>query len=265
MIKRRKKKRNKMNPATIITNFNNSQLQTPPTSPVSFDKYYAYYNIQLEQSKLMPQLSKIKNGDPFTWSDIQFIIKSNQLEIFARSRQQTIKYHKFKQWLKDNKLSINDYLLDYELHWKELELREQQHELVSDKEYSIDYPEDLIFHNPSDISILYNKFPYYFEPNVKHICIWSKLKIPVDKNSEVGDISVMTKKLINRYLEKTFVAKGISWDQIVWFKNWLSLQSVRSISHIHVILKDVDDKFVDELINGGSGEVLTLDDYRNLE
>ena len=115
------------------------------------------------------------------------------------------------------------------------------------------------------ISILYNKFPYYFEPNVKHICIWSKLKIPVDKNSEVGDISVMTKKLINRYLEKTFVAKGISWDQIVWFKNWLSLQSVRSISHIHVILKDVDDKFVDELISGGSGEVLTLDDYRNLE
>ena len=75
----------------------------------------------------------------------------------------------------------------------------------------------------------------------------------------------MTKKLINRYLEKTFVAKGISWDQIVWFKNWLSLQSVRSISHIHVILKDVDDKFVDELISGGSGEVLTLDDYRNLE
>lgn len=49
------------------------------------------------------------------------------------------------------------------------------------------------------------------------------------------------------------------------FKNWLSLQSVRSISHIHVILKDVDDKFVDELISGGSGEVLTLDDYRNLE
>ena len=49
-----------MNPATIITNFNNSQLQTPPTSPVSFDKYYAYYNIQLEQSKLMPQPSKIK-------------------------------------------------------------------------------------------------------------------------------------------------------------------------------------------------------------
>ena len=65
-----------MNPATIITNFNNSQLQTPPTSPVSFDKYYAYYNIQLEQSTLMPQPSKIKNGDPFTWSDIQFIIKS---------------------------------------------------------------------------------------------------------------------------------------------------------------------------------------------
>ena len=43
-------------------------------------------------------------------------------------------------------------------------IREQQHELVSDKEYSIDYPEDLIFHNPSDISILYNKFHIILNP-----------------------------------------------------------------------------------------------------
>ena len=69
-------------------------------------------------------------------------------------------------------------MLDYELHWKELELREQQHELVSDKEYSIDYPEDLIFHNPNDISILYNKFPYYFEPNVKTYLYLVKIENP---------------------------------------------------------------------------------------
>ncbi|EMG46929.1 hypothetical protein G210_2805 [Candida maltosa Xu316] len=209
----------------------------------------------------MPQPSKIKHGDPFSWSDIQFIIRSNQLEIFARSEQQTVKYHNFKQWLKDQNISINDYLLNHELHWKESDIRDQIHE-VSD-EYSVEYPEDLIFYNRDDISILYNKFPYYFDNNVKHLCIWSKLRIPVDKESPVGDISERTKKIIHRYLEKTFVEKGISWDQIVWFKNWLTLQSVRSISHIHVILKDVDDEFIEKLI-GGSGEVLTLDDYRNV-
>ncbi|RCK60810.1 N-acetylglucosamine-induced protein 1 [Candida viswanathii] len=241
----------------------NLQLHTPPSSPIEFEKYYTHFNIQLQHSDLMPQPSKIKTKEPFSWSEINFIIKTNKLEIFARSKEQTIKYHNFKQWLKDNKILVNDYLLGHELHWKESEIRDQEHVIVP-QEYSVEYPQDLIFHNPDDITILYNKFPYYFDTNVKHLCIWTKLRIPVDRDSACGDISDRTKKIIHRYLEKTFVEKGgLSWDQIVWFKNWLTLQSVRAISHIHVILRDVDDVFIEQLI-GGPGEVLTLDDYRNL-
>lgn len=240
----------------------NQQLNTPPASPVGFEKYYTQFKIQLHHSDLMPQPSKIKSEEPFSWSEIEFIIKTNQLEIFARSEEQTIKYHNFKRWLKDSNTLVNDYLLNHELHWKESDIRDQEHDLP--QEYSIEYPQDLIFYNKDDISILYNKFPYYFDTNVKHLCIWSKLRISVDKNSPDGDISNRTRKIIHRYLEKTFVEKGgLSWDQIVWFKNWLTLQSVRAISHIHVILRDVDDKFIEELI-GGSGEVLTLEDYKNL-
>ncbi|CAI5757637.1 unnamed protein product [Candida verbasci] len=237
------------------------QLNTPPTSP-TFDKYYKSFNIETHQSKLMPQPSKIKHGDPFNWQDIQFIINSNQLELFARSEQQTIKYHNFKQYLKDRNININDYLLNHELHWKEDDLRDQ--EFPNDKlEYDLNNKQDLIFFNPNDLEILPNKFPYYFDSNIKHLCVWSKLKIPNDSKSEVGDISELSKKIIHKYLEKTFVNKGIKWDQIVWFKNWLTLQSVKSISHIHILLKDVDDEFIDSLI-GKSGEVLTIEDYRDL-
>lgn len=248
---------------------------TPPTSPSvptesssveatsakTLEHYHKHYNIQFTQSSHMPNASKIKHGSPFSWQDINFIIYSNQLEIFARSETQTIKYHSFKKWLKENELNINEYLLQYELHWKHNDIRFQSK--IHHDEYTIQYPQDLIFHNKGDIKIKYNKFPYYFEEKVKHLCIWSKLTIPTDKNSEVGDISKLSKQIIEKYLHKTFVTRGVKPQQIVWFKNWLSLQSVRSISHIHVILYDVDDELIEELLEGDGG-LLSLEDYEEI-
>lgn len=244
---------------------------TPPTTPTvsqeqddtakTLGHYYKHYDISFTKSAHMPNASKTKHGQPFSWQDISFIIFSNQLEIFARSEAQTLKYHGFKQWLKENELNVNQYLLEYELHWKESEVRFQSKTHAS--EYDVSYPQDLMFYNKGDTKIKYNKFPYYFPDNVKHLCIWSKLTIPTDKNSEVGDISNLSKQIIEKYLHKTFVTRGVKPLQIVWFKNWLSLQSVRSISHIHVILHDVDDELIDELLEG-DGALLSMEDYEEL-
>ncbi|EGW35014.1 uncharacterized protein SPAPADRAFT_58145 [Spathaspora passalidarum NRRL Y-27907] len=236
-----------------------TSLQTPPATPVQ--EFYSQFNISVTQSSLMPSASKIKHGDPFSWEDTKFIVKSNQLEIFARSEKETHRYHKFKAWLKENEMTVNDYLLSSQLEWKESDIRTQTREYP--QEYDLNHPEDLIFFNSDDVKIIPNKFPYYFDTNVRHLCVWSKLIVPADRESVVGDISPRTKRLVHRYLEKTFVERGVSWDQILWFKNWLSLQSVRAVSHFHVLLRDVDDALLDELI-GTSGEMLTIEDYREL-
>ncbi|KAI3405465.2 hypothetical protein KGF56_001735 [Candida oxycetoniae] len=241
------------------------QLETPPASPNipgQLSLIYKKFNIQVEQSSLMPQPSKIKHGKPFSWCDIEYITNSNQLEIFARSQEQTSEYHSFKQMLKDRNISINEYILKHELQWNSVDLRCQKQ--VVPQEYSISYPQDLIFFNRDDIKILFNKFPYYFDTNIVHLCIWSKLKIPNDVNSLVGDISKLTRKIINRYLEKLFTKRGISMDQVKWFKNWTSLQSVRSISHIHVIIRDVDREVVLELVSNEEMDTLDLEDYKQL-
>jgi hypothetical protein len=38
--------------------------------------------------------------------------------------------------------------------------------------------------------------------------------------------------------------------QVVWFKNWKSLKSVRAIEHFHVLLADANPSFVDKVTGG---------------
>jgi len=236
-------------------NSTTSYLNTPPATPTLTDKYtdlslgngsvvsaksledyYQLLNIHFVHSALMPNASKIKANAGFTWPEVHFIIATNRLELFARSSAQTKQYLEFKHELKELKVSILDHILNEELRWKMEDLRE----------------EGEIFAHESDIKILYNKFPYYFEEDVSHLCVWSKVRIPTDPNSDVGDISEETREQIRKYIENTFIKPlGITWDDVEWFKNWTSLQSVRSISHIHVLIKGGDKNKIEEMIETG--------------
>ncbi|ODV80872.1 uncharacterized protein CANTADRAFT_47954 [Suhomyces tanzawaensis NRRL Y-17324] len=226
-----------------------SYLHTPPTTPVAtthIEALYKQFNIKIVHHHTMPNPSKVKKT-PFSWLEIRYIISTNQLELFARSQEATDRYLKFKQHLKDQNVGIMDHVLNNELQWDAAGLRTG----------------DSLFTNPQDLKIIYNQFPYYVPHNVKHFCVWTKVRICGDPNSPIGDILPQTRDVISRYVEKTFVEKyGLSWDQIVWFRNWDSLQSVKSISHIHVIVKDLE--VPDEEIIGTSGSVLTEEEYNTI-
>ncbi|KAH7313392.1 hypothetical protein B0I35DRAFT_480081 [Stachybotrys elegans] len=36
-------------------------------------------------------------------------------------------------------------------------------------------------------------------------------------------------------------------DRVLWFKNWVALQSVRTLEHFHVMVRDVDDDMLEQL------------------
>ena len=213
-------------------------LNTPPTTPVtskvsfghrllkslSLEETYKLLNINIIQSSVMPNASKVK-ASPFKWEEIKYIVEHNQLELFARSQEETVRYLDFKHRLKKAGVSILDHIIKQELHWKEDALKQ----------------EGDFFSDPSTTTVIYNQFPYYFEPQVKHLCAWSKVYIPADPNSPCGDISPETRAKIDDYVFKTFIEpNGLDKENICWFKNWESLQSVKSISHIHILINDVD-------------------------
>lgn len=109
------------------------------------------------------------------------------------------------------------------------------------------------FEDRRDYAILINDWPYGFEAGIKHILVWSRTPIPVDDDR--GDVTPESKRLIEEFVERQFVSslakeEGISAseakERTMWFKNWVSLQSVRGVDHVHVLVRDVPGALLDK-------------------
>ncbi|CUM67800.1 uncharacterized protein PRCAT00005506001 [Priceomyces carsonii] len=197
--------------------------------------------LRIIHSPLMPNPSKVRSL-PFTWDETKTIVETNKLELFARSEEQTEKYAKFKAELKRNHTTIFKHLLIAELNWYDKALNngidKSDINLLDDAVIKFQPKSKHLFTEASDLKILPNHFPYYFQEGISHLCVWSKLVIENDPDSQKGDISKATRNLICKYVEKTFIeGLGIDRENVVWFRNWGALQSVKGISHIHVLVK----------------------------
>ena len=69
------------------------------------------------------------------------------------------------------------------------------------------------------------------------------LSIVVQSVDDVrGDVTPESRRLIEDYVDRYFVQDlQRGWDQVMWFKNWVSLQSVRGVDHVHVLVRDVPE------------------------
>ena len=121
------------------------------------------------------------------------------------------------------------------------------------------------FADPADYKILRNDWPYGFEPSITHLCVWLKNQIPSD--GTIGDLTPASRQSVEDFINKTFVTRlngeqtetsqngylqtdseepRPAEDRVLWFKNFVSLQSVRGIDHVHVLVRDVPSGIIDE-------------------
>lgn len=181
----------------------------------------------------MPSASKVSER-PYTWPEVKDIVRYNDLDAFARLGAQTESYLAFKRLLKQQNLTVFRHIVTQTLGWRRLE----ELEGVKDDKITVEASGDPIFTHPDDLKIVRNDFPYYFEDDVTHLCVWTKRRIESDPNSSIGDLSQETRNIIERYVDQTFVkGLGIPRENLVWFRNWEALQSVKEISHVHVVVK----------------------------
>ena len=47
-------------------------------------------------------------------------------------------------------------------------------------------------------------------------------------------------EFVERYFVRTLRGGGAR-ERVMWFKNWVSLQSVRGVDHVHVLVRDVPE------------------------
>ena len=90
---------------------------------------------------------------------------------------------------------------------------------------------ELPFSNPTDYKVLYNDWPYFVDERIKHLVVWTKFLIDEDDTTE--RLTKEANDRVEEFIRKTFCegAQGetVDREQIVWFKNWKSLKSVRAL------------------------------------
>lgn len=92
------------------------------------------------------------------------------------------------------------------------------------------------FQDPKDYAVLLNDWPYGVDHGISHLIAWTKVPIPV--SAESGDLTEESRRLVYDFVERYFVRhlEG-GWDRVLWFKNWSSLQSVRGVDYVHILVR----------------------------
>ena len=124
------------------------------------------------------------------------------------------------------------YLLQQRLFWEPLE--DETGALRFDVRASMP------FADPEDYKILRNDWSYAFESGIRHIVVWLKQRLPVDAEGALNDEG---RRLVMEFVQKEFRQKAGELEEgskVIWFKNTTNLQSVRSLEHLHVLVRDVD-------------------------
>ncbi|KAI1003095.1 hypothetical protein K3495_g5108 [Podosphaera aphanis] len=162
-----------------------------------------------------------------SWQQVCELAKSNQLDRFSRRPSELRRYLEHNAQLSQRHGSILAYILSQQLGWREGER-----------------PSGGPFEQASDWKVLLNNWPYELEPDIVHLVVWTKFSL--DEDEDTGDLTWEAKVTVQRFVDATFGSQ-VGEENVVWFRNWRSLKSIRGVEHIHVMLHKPDPNFVREI------------------
>jgi hypothetical protein len=148
------------------------------------------------------------------------ITATNRLELFKRKPSDLRRYMSWSRDIIARYGSMTEYLIQSKLPWGSPPFT---------------WKSAIPFESTADFQILVNDWPYAFTSDLTHIVVWSKT--PIAANPHNGDVTDESRRIINEFVQRTFTDR-LGSDRVMWFKNWVSLQSVRAVEHIHVVVRD---------------------------
>ncbi|QIW96083.1 hypothetical protein AMS68_001601 [Peltaster fructicola] len=193
------------------------------------------------------QLLAMKDEDfhRIDWSDLQRIIANNALEELKRLPSDLRRY---LLWSHETKLvygSITSFVVRERLRWL------PSHSVTADEPLSatsFSHHSPVPFNDRRDYAVLLNDWPYGFANDISHIVVWSRTPIAVDDN--IGDVTIDSRDAIAGFVRHYFG----DTSEILWFKNWVKLQSVRGVDHVHVLVKKATSRQLQEWTSNNSAD-----------
>ncbi|KAL2165153.1 hypothetical protein VTH06DRAFT_449 [Thermothelomyces fergusii] len=164
-----------------------------------------------------------------SWAVVQQKVAQNRLELFQRVPSDLRRYLGYTWKLRQEHGSVMNFILSERLKWTPPVA-----------------PRGRPFEFDDDVKVLRNDWPYGIDERIVHLVVWTKF--PLEDDPETGDLTDAARAEIDAYVRRKF--SRMRPDHVIWFKNWASLKSVKSVEHFHVMLFDPDMEFVNEITNG---------------
>ncbi|KAJ5316554.1 hypothetical protein PENANT_c019G02704 [Penicillium antarcticum] len=183
------------------------------------------------------------------WEDLKDIIARNDLGALKRKPSDLRRYLAWSADIKAQYGSIMNYICQRRLQWQ-MPLDTADPAVIQQGVFAFKNPRP--FADPEDYKILRNDWPYGLTPGISHLVVWLRTPIPVE--SEEGYLTDESRLLIDTFVRRTFVDRlagdpRIASDaasHVLWFKNWVGLQSVRALEHVHILVRDVPEDILFE-------------------
>ncbi|KAF2120759.1 hypothetical protein BDV96DRAFT_274908 [Lophiotrema nucula] len=168
-----------------------------------------------------------------TWEDLHDLISAGQLDELKRWPSFLKAYLAWSAHVKAKYGSATQYLLQQRLLWTPLN---------SSGAFRFELKSTTPFADEEDFKILKNDWTYAVTPGISHIVVW--LKQPLDVDGE-GALTEKGRKAVTDFVRDRFrvpAGEEKEGEKVQWFKNTTNLQSVRSLEHVHVLVRDVDEE-----------------------
>lgn len=175
-----------------------------------------------------------------TWEELGQLIDAGELDELKRWPSFLKAYLAWTAHVKSKYGSATQYLLQQRLLWTPLN---------ESGAFKFELQSETPFEHPADYAILKNDWTYAVTPGIAHIVVWSKKPLPVD---EEGGLTAEGRKIVEDFVRREFRVKAGEKEEgtkVRWFKNTTNLQSVRSLEHVHVLVRDVDEEVLKQWMN----------------
>lgn len=100
-----------------------------------------------------------------------------------------------------------------------------------------------------DVKILLNDWPYGLTSDITHLVIWTKTPIPTNGD---GYLTPESRRRIDKFVQEVF-SSVLGRENVVWFKNYIALQSIPTLEHIHVFVRGVSKEVLTQWLEGPWG------------
>ncbi|KAF3894129.1 N-acetylglucosamine-induced protein [Trichophyton interdigitale] len=238
---------------------------------LSVQKYIELSPFPLTEGDIKSLGQKDEEYIPHTWQEIKDNIKSltqrhaeaeGDMSVLNRAPSDLRNYILWVRETRNKNDSVIGFLLRERLLWKKV-AQAEHNDTQASTGLAFEYQDETPFAHPADYKILRNDWPYGLEHNIVHLVVWLKTRIPVEEDGQGGP-TAESRKLIEDFVDRTFTQKiverhreingncpnNVKEENVMWFKNKKKWQTVASIEHIHVILRDVDE----DLVVGWTGQ-----------